>query len=201
MNKMTEEFTTKKSIIEKLIPSPLMLVGIMTIILLTVVSVFRFGNPQWNRWIYIFQAYYFPKYKGGFIKPTDNFTGNFRAWYKNGDLYYSQFYLYGKRHGKWFVFYENNRKYLEIDFKNGLEHGSSKSWNEDGYITSFVQHLEGKKHGVYMSFYSNGNIKFKVNLLFGKITGKAYGYDKHGKLIKVRHHNKNGDLIKEEIID
>ena len=50
------------------------------LILIGFVCVVVFGNPQWNRWIYILQSAV-----GPVDRPSD-FTGTWRTWYANGQL-------------------------------------------------------------------------------------------------------------------
>jgi len=57
------------------------LLGLIVIVLLTV---FRYGNPQWNILIYRFQAEIYPRYEACFIPPPDNYTGNWRIYMHKG---------------------------------------------------------------------------------------------------------------------
>jgi len=79
------------------------------------ISVLSCGNTQWSKWIYIFQAYYWPKNgrmnsTGAevFIDPPDGYTGYWRTWWPNGRLWW------------------------EGNFINGIASGKHLYWSEDG---------------------------------------------------------------------
>lgn len=67
---------------------------------LLVAGLVRFANPQWNRWIYVFQAYISPTYEDGIISPPNSFTGTWTMWYRNGQIRERCGYRQGRRHGE-----------------------------------------------------------------------------------------------------
>ena len=73
------------------------------------------GNNQWCRWSYIFQAYIFPGYEDGYIRPSDaNYSGEWKTWYFNGAL-----------HSKYTI-------------KNGKFQGPYLIWRNDGSLKYFT---------------------------------------------------------------
>jgi len=63
------------------------IIGFILFINLGTLAVLRFGNPQWSKWIYICQAYYWP---GGKISFPQNFSGDWKIWDKNWRIIHSQ---------------------------------------------------------------------------------------------------------------
>jgi len=60
-------------------------IALTLVLALTTLGILRFGNPQWHKYVYIFQAHYFPKYKNGMIFPQ-NKNGIWNVWDNKGYL-------------------------------------------------------------------------------------------------------------------
>jgi len=97
------------------------IIGFILFINLGTLAVLRFGNPQWSKHIYIFQCYYLPQYKNGWIEKPEKYTGKWFLWYKSGQLRSSGNYIGGARDGKFQTWHENGEKIMEVDYKMGKE--------------------------------------------------------------------------------
>ena len=73
-----------------------------------------FGNTQWCKWVYIWQAYVYPEHEGGLIlPPTDsNYTGQWECWHSNG------------------------RKWFSLSARNGKHHGWTREWDRNGRLVN-----------------------------------------------------------------
>lgn len=65
--------------------------GIAALLTASLFVVFTWGNPQWSKYIYIWQAYYFPAdgsliSEHGMFFPPKNYTGEYTVWYDNGQM-------------------------------------------------------------------------------------------------------------------
>jgi predicted RNase H-like HicB family nuclease len=63
--------------------------GLILLSVSVTAGVFRFGHPEWNKQIFIFQCYLWP---GLEPRPYQypHFNGTWRAWHENGQLSYEQ---------------------------------------------------------------------------------------------------------------
>ena len=143
------------------------LLGIFVIVI-GLISVLHFGNPQWNKYVYMWQAYVFPKYE--FVANTkysikifehdqipNDFTGVWRDYYPNGVLRQEHTVIKGMK------FYETH-----FDFVLGK--------NNCDYA-AFV--------GYSNFYYDNGELKYKLqkNTSGSKPEIVWELYDRQGKLL------------------
>lgn len=113
------------------------------LIVFAVLGGLRFGNPQWNRWIFIFQAYVSPgdpnrllwppqmraaAHSCAFCFDPDGFTGVWRTWEANGELHSEREFVNNLPHGIW----------------RGLS-GSETPWGDS--IRYEMHYRRGKLHG------------------------------------------------------
>jgi hypothetical protein len=110
----------------------------MLIIFGTIVVAFlflRYGNPQWNRWIYIYQANVWPKWSEGHIPCPKDYTGTLTHWYSNGKKAYEGNVCTGKLVGIQRSWFRNGQRRQEIMLaSNGAPDGLSKAWDETGVV-------------------------------------------------------------------
>ena len=67
-------------------------------------------------------------------------------WHGNGEKWYEQHYLHGKRHGKWEMWGSNGQKWYEKNFFHGMKHGVFKDWwYEDGSLYRDEEYFYGNK--------------------------------------------------------
>jgi len=138
------------------------IIGFILIINLGTLAVLRFGNPQWHRWIYVFQCYYWPGHKlemtigdnlysspvfYNFISPPENYTGKWKLWYKNGGLKESVNFNNGKLNGPSVYYFSSGRIRAKINWQNGdlnsgdgFKEKTGQKFNISGY-TLIGNHL------------------------------------------------------------
>jgi len=143
---------------------------LMIVLGLGVLGLTAHGNPQWNRYIYIFQALVYPKH-GAYIKPPANFSGTWIMWDRYGEKIAEQDYRDGKRHGKE-TRWENGRKLYEHHYKNDQFDGTWIYWGKNGLVSVVENWKEGKLHGTRTVYYQNGNKSFEENYNEGQLDGK-----------------------------
>lgn len=95
-----------------------------------VALVLSFGNPQWSKCIYVFQAYWLQR------PPhcPDNFSGVWREWDLDGVLQSEQ------------------------HFKDGILHGESTTWHSDGHVASKQSYEHGNPAGIWSTWNSTGDM-------------------------------------------
>jgi hypothetical protein len=154
---------------------------------------FCFGNPQWHKHIYMFQAYILPKIYGPVDLPKlpNSFTGTWTDWDKNGNKisirsYYKSnlhgktvFYYksgqiksvhhskLGKAHGVEKFYYKNGKIKLEQLWKDHLLDGKSTDWNLNGQKKRETFWKGGAQHGVDIIYNDDGTILAKGEWLSG----------------------------------
>jgi len=92
-------------------PRPwILLMLVLLLVAFGLLLALQFGNPQWTKWVYICQVYYWPRRDDLFTPPADH-TGVWRTWYRNGQLF------------------------TQGDYENGRPVNGVKSvWDEEGRI-------------------------------------------------------------------
>lgn len=65
---------------------------------------------------------------------TNTKKGEFKVWYKNGQIESKTNFLHGLRHGLHENWYSNGQKESIQNYINGQEHGKSTWWNSDGSL-------------------------------------------------------------------
>jgi len=121
---------------------------ILVMNLVSGLAILRFGNCQWNKFIYIYQCYYFPSHpnfwyssdgtKGilnyGIDQPK-NYSGNWTMWHKNGLKNYEGEYLNGKMIGIHFWWGDKGIWEDKRFYKNGEQYKLIKTNKKTGKIT------------------------------------------------------------------
>jgi len=136
-----------KHLIIYILASLTLVLGVGTVLLL------RYGNPQWNRWIYIFQRFHWKK---DYIEMPEDYSGKWMEWKKNGDP----------------VSLEN--------FQNGIKNGPYKKW-EDGNLVEFGKYLNDRLNGIKIIYYKGGNVYSKTPFLNGQWHGKNQAWYNSGE--------------------
>jgi len=122
----------KKKPVWAMFLSPLSVIVLTIFLLVGSLGVLAFGNTQWSRWIYVFQAYYWPKYESSIIKPPSNYTGSWRCWFKNGQIMREYHIKNGNWNGKSLWWYESGQLEYGFNHKNGKRDGRTEFWHENG---------------------------------------------------------------------
>ena len=63
-----------------------------------------------------------------------------------------------KKEGKQIRYYDNGKKWVELNFKNGLREGTRFTWHRNGQLKSELNYVQGKKHGVQKWWEKSGKI-------------------------------------------
>ncbi len=148
-----------------IVSSVLFLAALVPILLL-------FGNPQWNKWIYIAQHTRMWGLLSDMKPPVvlDEYTGVWVKWYKNGSMSSYGRYVGGKeegcfRHWSWwpentlsseeyytngviqrmYIFYPTGKKKTELNFKDGKKNGVIRGWHKDGAIAFEHEYRNGQE--------------------------------------------------------
>ena len=111
------------------------------------------------------------------IKNQNSYTGTF----KNG-VYHGLI----KHIAPW--------KQSEINYKDGIQHGSFKSFNEQGYVINDGTFKDGKQDGLY-TFYTGGSLtkapwkQQEINYKNGKQHGSYKQYNEQGHVVADHTYN------------
>jgi len=140
---------------------------IPTILLAIVLGVLSFGNPQWHKRIFMWQAYTWPAnmihYQtvgggGGSIPslyfPPEKHTGEWRTWYSTGVLKSSKTLNNGIKDGVVREWYDNGKMKRQKHYKNGKEYGLSRRFYESGSLSEAVYFTEDTRNSKLKKEYS-----------------------------------------------
>jgi len=81
----------------------------------------------------------------GHYNMPKNFTGEYKSWWDNEQLYLHRYYKNGELHGKYKQWHDNGQLWSFCYYKNGKLNGELKEWNYDGKL-------------LYHHYYENGKI-------------------------------------------
>jgi antitoxin component YwqK of YwqJK toxin-antitoxin module len=76
------------------------------------------------------------KIDGGYENEQRN--GEWKAWYKNGNLWSTGYYKNGKRNGKGIAYHENGKKYIEGLYRDDLRVGVWQFYDTTGTLIKEV---------------------------------------------------------------
>lgn len=158
-------------------------------LLLAVWGVLHFGNSQWSRFVYIYQAYL----SGRIIswEPPDNYTGTWRTWFRNGRKCTEAEYKDGKYHGEVTWWHSNGQVSQKMTVRNRKVDGMVSCWQSNGQkwgeilwkngevVRDICWHDNGKRKSEYCSD-DNGN---GTRTTWDKGSLKEIAHYKHGKRI------------------
>ena len=112
---------------------------------MSVLMILRFGCPQWNRCIYIFQAHVSPRYERGVILAPPSYEGVWRGWYGDGTPRFMYTQHNGNFDGRSLTWHENGRLSYEGWYKGGRNHGISTNWDDRGRVISSFLFVGGRQ--------------------------------------------------------
>lgn len=178
---------------------------ILIILLLAgiIFCVLRYGDPQANKYIYMFQAYVLPGgYSEGMIYPhnleeSKRYSGIWRMWYRNGSLMEETTFVQGLANGPFRHWHENgclavegNGKMLRTEGDVILLFlGKWRRWTEDGILIAEGTHTDDGKEwdGTFLMRSGDGYFKigiFKEGTKIGEKSIKVPTWaEKHGIVI------------------
>jgi hypothetical protein len=154
--------------------------GLMLLLVCAALSVLVFGNPQWHKRVYMFQAFVYPKPVDGRIHPPANFSGTWIMWDEHGAKSNEREYKNGKLDGKE-TRWENNRKEHETHYRNGEFDGTTIYWGKTGLVSVVRNFKNGKLHGAQTTYYENGNKQTEENYVEGRLDGKTTNWYRNGQ--------------------
>jgi len=109
-------------------------------LLVSVPILLRFGDPQWSRWVYMFQAYVHP---GEPPPPPRGYTGPWRGWHRNGGLAVQMGYRNGESHGQTVSWTDGGVRRLECYYVDGYRSGPWTERDETGKVTMRGSYRDG----------------------------------------------------------
>ncbi|AYV77663.1 MAG: pentapeptide repeat-containing protein [Dasosvirus sp.] len=160
--------------------------------------------------------HFYTKYETAFFHNLkyDNYAGEYKEWWENGQLNKSYTVINGLYHGDYKMWDEKGKHVLERHFVNGLECGEIKiwhsngqlydhytriivndesvangvhrQWSEDGILIQEDNYVNGKLHGLYRTFYNSGNLMEQCTYIDGTIKGKHVMYSDSGEVLGCR---------------
>jgi antitoxin component YwqK of YwqJK toxin-antitoxin module len=72
------------------------------------------------------------------------------------------------------------KKMLEINWRNGLPHGTKTTWYPNEKLKSTVEFSDGIKNGPFVYYWQNGKLKEKGNYINGELDGLHEAYYENG---------------------
>lgn len=89
---------------------------------------------------------------------------------------------YGKKkNGKW-IYYQNNSKIKEENFKNDSLDGEQIIFWDNGQIYDKKTYSNGVQNGLWLKYYKNGKPFLKAKIVNGKMEGPIFRYYKSGQM-------------------
>lgn len=128
------------------------------LLLVAALLLLRFGNTQWNKNVYMFQAYVWPKHDDGMICPPDDYTGVWVGWHSN------------------------RQQWVEMEYRNGKDHGKYVDWHPNGQKRSSGVHIDGEPHGAFAAWHPNGQKAHECQYDNGKLVGAWTSWDEQGNV-------------------
>ncbi len=109
--------------------------------------------------------------------------GEVRRSYPSGAVCSIEYYRMGKRHGKWLRLFESGDLMAEVNYTQGVLHGSFTLWGERG-VKREGSYWYGKRDGRHRIFSRNGNLLFEGKFDKGSPTSQHDTYNTSGNLIE-----------------
>lgn len=119
----------------------------------------------------------------GTPEKTFDREGDYRSWYKNGQLKSQTSYINGSENTKNNSWYESGKLESEENFVSGKQEGKSYNWYENGQLKSECNYSNGQYDGEIITYWPNGQIKRKDQYLKGKYEN-GFCHDSLGNEVK-----------------
>jgi len=191
-------------------------IGTILIVNIGTLLALRFGDPQWDKIIYVSQAYYWPKYINGKIGFPDKFTGSWKQWHRNGILRSEEIFIEGVKHGTqkyWneageiqekheFIFGKQDglsiidakeRGVLIYNYRGGNCFGKTTIWNQKGLRKNKGKYYLGNRHLIFRKW--DDTVISDSCFQNGKLKGKTLFWNSFGKIKRIEIYNQ-GELVK-----
>ncbi len=128
----------------------LLVVGLILLGLAGIFCVLRFGNSQWNRWIYVFQSRFVAH--GDLLGPPHGFTGVWHGWESDGSLSFEVDCVNGKCNGPFLAKWPSGKIYMLINRKDDNWTGPVLVWDGNGNLIAEGHYVDNAPYDG--SFYS-----------------------------------------------
>jgi hypothetical protein len=113
----------------------------LVIMISSLYCILRFGNPQWNKYIFLYQRRL--SWEGP--RPPKGYTGVWKKWIQgSGHLSSLTEYRNGAKHGKRLAWRSHGRRASEGTYVNGVRHGPWKQWDRDGTLSASGEYRDGR---------------------------------------------------------
>ena len=124
------------------------------------------------------------KLKNGVLFFKENpFSGTVNEFYEDKKIKSISAYHQGKRHGKYFGWYQNKQKWFERFYQDGIKKGVHKGWFKDGQkMFDYQLNKNGVYNGSVKDWYFNGQLEKHFNFVDGKEVGSQKMWTINGKI-------------------
>ncbi|TSE05577.1 hypothetical protein FOF46_22270 [Aquimarina algiphila] len=133
----------------------------------------------------------------------DDFIGEVRWFYENGNVNIISNYHYGNLDGEHKEFYENGNKKFTVNYEGQLKEGEGKFFNKQGILTSSVMYKNDRPYegttNCFATYKEGKNIERK--LYYENTTQLAYEKHTAKTIVTELYYRKNGKKIREVITD
>jgi antitoxin component YwqK of YwqJK toxin-antitoxin module len=124
------------------------------------------------------------------IKPAEDYTGVWDAWYVNGRKANEIHYRTGKYDGTFTAYFDNGAKCYEQHYQAGVCNGPDTGWYKSGSVQYQGQYNNGKQDGIWRHWYENNDPSISQEEKNDKLNG-TYSCWPHKGLRSVTNY-KNG---------
>jgi len=97
--------------------------------------------------------------------------GEWKKYYPSKKIKGKRYFENGQKTGEYLAWWENGNKQLDYVFVDGEYEGACKEWNEKGLLTRHMNYKQGHEEGSQQYWYDNG--KIKANYIIK--AGRRYG--------------------------
>lgn len=115
-------------------------------------------------------------------------------WFDNGKKYSEINYKDGKKNGLQVRWFENGQKQVESSHKDGELHGLITKWRQDGSMWFSKNYNDGKYHGLSTEWHENGQKENETHYKNGEKHGLQTWWDKEGNVIRQSRWENNDEV-------
>ena len=115
------------------------------------------------------------------------------TFYEDGKKKIVENYKNGRRHGLYLAYYNNGNIHTEQYFVDGIKQGLCSAYFMHGGLCARVNYKDDEHHGEYLTFYNNGMIHITANYNRNRLCGKYATHDNKGNIIS-SYDYQNGNL-------
>jgi antitoxin component YwqK of YwqJK toxin-antitoxin module len=128
--------------------------------------------------------HYFKSVESAFYYETpDDYRGQHKCWYDNGNLIGTCWVVNGKSDGPCTTWYKNGQLHRKYTFKNGILDGPFKEWYGSGQQNVEGMMKNNKQNGLWKVWHENGQLKEECSFNTGLVEGLYKCWDENGQLL------------------